>query len=368
MRNKNGYYVSENGIIYVQGTVDGKYYRKSTFKKATKDNIRWAKKHCYEDLLKLISKKDITKTTSLEEFGKMIIENSANKRSAAQQRDTLGKFNNHILPTFQNFSLEDIKVSDVEHWQNKLLEKLSTSSVKKCREILSLIFKKAVADDLVVKNYVELADNIRVVTKKRIPYTEHELRLIIEHSYEWFHIYLVLVASSGLRLGEAIGLQWDDIDLNNGFIDLKRSISKGVIVDETSLTNKTKNHQRIIPLDRATVRVLAQYHMKRPDSFWVFVNKYDEPFYDAANINRHHWKPLLAELNIKDKTMYALRHSWVSVMKNNGVSDSWLKAVGGWKQSSKVMDDMYYTFNEQKLIQSSNNYFHYIEDEKASIV
>jgi len=364
MRNKDGYYISKHNIIYVQGTVENVFYRKSTRKKATKDNIKWIKKHYYDVLLKLIDKKQSRKI-NLSDFGKIVIENSENKRSSSQQRDTLSKFNNHILPTFKNFALTDIKVTDVENWQNKLLQRLSTSSVKKCREILNLIFKKALADDIIIKNYVELADNIRVVTTKRKPYTEHELRLIIEHSKDWFHIYLVLVASSGLRVGEAIGLKWDDIDLNNGFIDLKRSISKGIIVDETSLTNKTKNHKRIIPLDKATVAALANYHMQKPNDTWAFVNKNDQPFYDAANINKYYWKPLLAKLNIEDKTMYALRHTWVSVMKNNGVSDSWLKAVGGWKQSSKVMDDMYYTFNQEKLMKSSNNFFHHIEDKKV---
>jgi len=365
MRNKEGYYINDFDVIYVQGTVEEKFYRKSTKKKATKDNIRWIKKNHRDVLLKLIDKKTVKKTT-LKEFGILVIENSSNKRSQNQQRDTLAKFNNHILPTFKNFALIDIRVSDIEYWQLKLLEKLSSSSVKKCREILNLVFKKALADDLISKDYCSLADNIQVSTQKQEPYTEHELRLLLEHSSGLMHTYLVLVASTGLRVGEAIGLKWEDIDLNNGFIDLKRSISKGKIVDETSLTNKTKNHQRIIPLDKTTIKVINNYRLQNENinSEWIFTNKYNSHFYDGANINKYYWKPLLAELNIQDRSMYALRHTWVSIMKNNGTNDNWLKAVGGWSQSSKVMDENYYTFAFNKA-NSTNNFFSHIEIEKV---
>ncbi len=222
-RNKEGYFINKFNIIYVQGTVDGIYYRKSTKKKATKDNINYIKKNHYDVLLKLIDKNKTTTKTDIESFGRLVIENTAIKRSLNQQRDTLAKFNNHILPTFKNFSLNDIRVSDIESWQNRLLLKLSSGTVKKCREILNLIFKKALADDLISKNYSELADNIQVTNAKKEPYTEDELRLLFKHSTNWFNTYLVLVASSGLRVGEALGLKWEDFDLTNNYIDLKRS-------------------------------------------------------------------------------------------------------------------------------------------------
>jgi integrase len=367
MRNKEGYYINNFEIIYVQGTVDGIFYRKSTKKKATTDNIRYVKKNHRDVLLKLIDKKQTVKT-SLKDYGLMIINNTSTKRSINQQRDTLGKFTNHILPTFKNFALTDIKASDVEYWQNQLLKTLSTSSVKKCREILNLILKKATADDIVTKNYVELADNIQVISEKKIPYTEHELRLLLEHSTGWFHTYLILVSSSGIRVGEALGLQWEDIDFNNCYIDLKRSISKGIVVDETSTTNKTKNHKRLIPLDKTIMKELISHFKNRTNDVWVFVNKYNEPFYDGRTINKYYWKPLLVKLHIKDNTMYALRHTFVTIMKNNGATDSWLKSVIGHKQSSKVMDDSYYTFDTNShKISNANNFFHYI-DKKDKVV
>jgi integrase len=373
LKNKKTGKIEAGNVIYVLGTIDGIFYRRSTKKKVNSINIAWIKKNARDVLLKLIAKEEIhnkpIKLNDLESFGTMVLETTARgRRSANSQKCKLGNFKNHILPYFENYGLCDIKTTDVEVWQNKLLEKYSTSTVKKCRDILNLIFKKAQADDLVNKNYVEFADNVAVKSKKKVPYTKEELRLMVEHSTGWFKLYLTLVFSTGLRIGEAIGLQWEDIDLNNGFIDLKRSISKGVIVDATDETNKTKNHQRIIPLDNTLKKELANYFMDRPDDTWVFVNKYGNHFGDSKTLNVYYWKPLLAKLDIEDRTMYATRHTFVTLMKNNGADTAWLKSVIGHKQSSTVLDDVYFTHKSSaKDIKLANNFFHIISADSEKV-
>jgi len=363
MRNK-GFYL-RNDVIYVQGTIDNIFYRKSTGKKATKDNIAYVKKH-YEDVLLKLIVKDEEKEGSiyLEKFGLKVLENTSIKRGLSQQKEVISKFRRYIVPHFKNFNIQDIKTSDIEYWQSLLSKDLSSSSVKKCRAVLNIIFKKAAADDIILKNYVSLSDNIQSISKKKKPYTKEELRLLLEHSSGWFRIYLILAMSLGLRVGELVGLQWDDIDLNTRILSLKRSISKGIIIDEKSITNKTKNHQRLVPLNETCVKELATYHQKRLDNTWVFVNAKGKPFYDGANINKYYWKPLLAKLLMEDKSMYALRHSFVSIMKNSGVSDAWLKSVIGHKQSSKVLEDVYFTFDNKLFdLPTANNFFSYLKEE-----
>ncbi len=73
---------------------------------------------------------------------------------------------------------------------------------------------------------------ITVVTTKRVPYTAGEVTTLLKESDGWFKVFLYLVFSTGLRTGEAIGLMWDDIDFENGFIDLKRSITKGRVTEK----------------------------------------------------------------------------------------------------------------------------------------
>lgn len=375
----------DGNIIYVLGTVDGKSYRKSTGKEATKINIAWIKKNARDVLLKLIDKEKPTKKIDLESFGMMVLETTKRgKRNINSQKSKIGNFKNHVLPYFKNYSLNDIKTTDIEIWQNKLLETYSSSTVRKCREILGLILKKALADDIITKNYVDFADNIEATHEKKEPYTEAELLLLISNSSGWFKVFLTLVFSTGLRTGEAIGLMWDDIDFTNGFIYLERSVSQGRVtnndgntdiaafikngmtVKENNNTNKSKNHRRAIPMDDTFKKVLSEYKINRPHEEWLFVSNWDRCFFDSKSINKYYWKPLVAKLNIKDRTLYATRHTYATIMRNNGADKSLVKSILGHKQSSTILDDVYHTYkSSNEDIKVANNFFNFVENKEA---
>jgi len=51
----------------------------------------------------------------------------------------------------------------------------------------------------------------------------------------------------------------------------------------------------------------------------------------------------------KSYRLNTLRHTFVSVMKNNGVKDSWIKEIIGHKQDSRVMDEHYFTFDKNRF-------------------
>ncbi len=265
---------------------------------------------------------------SFEEYGLKILKATSQTRSIAWQKDLVQRFQNHLVPFFKSYELCEIKTSDIDLWQATMLKRYSSSHTKKCKNILSLILKKATADDLISKNYCDYTQDIRGSFKKRDIYSLQELSLMLKYSKGWFKIFLHVIISTGLRPGEVIGLRWSDIDFTNNLISLKRSISKGRIIDESSKTNITKNHKRLVPIDESLKVILAEHYLNR-DTLWVFTNQYGEMFYDASNITKRHFKPLLDSLNIPYKTMYATRHSFVTHMKNKGKSDSWLKSVIG---------------------------------------
>ena len=386
-KNKATGELEEGNVIYVLGTVDGQFYRKSTGKPATKINIAWIKKNHRDVLLKLIDKQEKTENKiSLKEYGLKVIDITARTRSVNTQKEKKGYFVNHLLPYFLSRGIkhiEDIKTTEVEMWQNYMLEekKLSTSTTKKCKDTLSMILNKAVADDIIHKNYVSLSDSITLVTEKTVPYTAGEVTTLLKESEGWFKAFLYTVFSTGMRTGEAIGLMWDDINFNDGFIDLQRSITKGrvtqkdgnttiqeyiengyMIVNKNN-TNKTKNHNRIIPLDNTTRDILLEHYKNRTQDAWVFVSKFNICFNDSSAINKRYWKPLLSKTKIEDKDLYTARHTYVSIMKNNGADESFLKAIGGWSQSSNVLNNSYFTHESSKKdIEKANNFFYHIEE------
>lgn len=390
IKNKTTGKLEAGNTIYVLGTVDGKFYRKSTGKEATKINIAWIEKNARDVLLKIIDKETSKKTkVSLEEYGIKVIEATGRSRALNTQKEKIGYLRNHIVPYFKKrglLFLDDIKTTEIELWQNQLLREKSSSTVKKCKDTLSLIMNKAVADDIISKNYVAYADSVAVVTTKRVPYTNGEVTTLLKESDGMFKVFLYFIFSTGVRTGEALGLMWEDIDFENGFVDLQRSISKSRVTTKEgnctieefvnngykikifNNTNKTKNHNRIIPLDSTTKEILLAHYKNRTQDAWVFTNKYNSCFADSSSINKYYWKPLLAKTKIEDKDLYTSRHTYVSIMKNNGADEAWLKSVGGWAQSSKVLNDVYYTHESSlKDIERANNFFYNLTKKKEVV-
>jgi len=356
---KNGGYKVVGDSIYVFGVVDNQRYRLSTGKKANKINLNWIKKNHQSVLLNLIAKKNSVRVHSvkLEDFSIEILEATAHKRDKNSQKDYLSKLNRLILPHFKSFKLGDLKPLDIEKWQATLLKKYSGVTVKKTTGILNMILRKAVANDIIVKNPVEFADNIKIVHQKKEPYSIEEMKSILQNSEGWLKLFVHLAFTTGMRTGELMALKWEDIDLEQKILYLRRSITKGVVTEVQSSTSK-KNHHRMIVIADFVIEILKSYKAEASCQ-WIFPSKTGMPYNESKAIVRY-FKPLLEELGIEYKTLYATRHTYISIMRNHGVSADWIAEIVG--HSKEVEDKHYYTesINMQKVA-AVNNVFEQIK-------
>ncbi len=364
MKGSGGYKVINNKI-YVYGVVNGKRYRLSTGKKADKENLNWIRRNYWGVLLQLIDKKQQRKKHSVElkKFCFEVIEMTSYKRDANTQKDYISKLNRLIVPYFKSYRLEDIKPFDIEKWQNILLQKYSTTTVRRARNIFNMVLKKAVANDMISKNPIEYADNIQVRHKKREPYSIEEMITILNNAQGWLKIFLYLAFTTGLRPGELVGLQWDDIDFEKRIIYLKRSISKGVI----KISSPTKNHNRIVIIANFVIDMLKKYKEDSKKNIWMFPSKLESHYYSSKEISERHFKPLLKKLGIKWKTLYATRHTYISIMRNAGVSSDFITEIVG--HSKEVEDKHYYTavVNSAKIDTVNNVFFDLNLDTKGIV-
>lgn len=108
-------------------------------------------------------------------------------------------------------------------------------------------------------------------------YTEAEIERLLEATLRWglakginrrtYHYLFGLLAATGMRLGEAIGLERADVDLEVGVLTLRRA--KG-------------GKDRLVPLHPTTTEALADYAVRRDDSPvcrkspWFFVLRYGQ--------------------------------------------------------------------------------------------
>jgi len=343
IKSNGGYKIDPKyDTISVFGMVNGKRERLSTGAKASdKFYLDYVKKNHQKVLLKLIDTKENKKipqiSFNLKEFGLDTLKNSAHKRNDETQKDYIYKFTTYILPHFKHYKLNDIKVYDIEKWQSGLLKKgLSSTTVKRIIGLFGMILKKAVANDMILKNPCDFADKIVVTHKKQEPYTVEEMNKLLNNATGWFKVYLTTAFLTGMRVGELLGLKWEDINFDEKVIFLKYALVKGKI----HKSSKTKDHDRTIIIPDFLAEILKEHQLSNSTE-WVFVNKYKKPYYDSKNIIKYHFKPLLSEVKVKYKTLKATRHTYISILRNDGVDSSFVCDQVG--HSQEVSDKHYFT-------------------------
>ena len=137
-----------------------------------------------------------------------------------------------------------------------------------------------------------------------------------------FEMYYVEMAT-GLRRGELLGLKWEDIDLEQGDLRVKRQIARinGEVIEAPL---KTKNAYRTLPLAEDTIVVLKQQRKKVGSSPWVFPSPTGGPISPDSVLHMLH--RVLKRAGLPKVRFHDLRHTFATLALQNGVD---IKTVSG---------------------------------------
>lgn len=322
--NKSGVSV-RNGILYVQGNIDGIFYRKSTKKKATKANLLWAKKNAESVLLQLIDKHDKSKNHLLDEFGYRSLEINSSNRKENTNREYKATFEKHIMPHFGKWELRQIRPTDLKAWQNKLAKTLSGKRIMSIRTVFRGILVDAFIDELIDLNPFDRVKPPKVIKPTVHPFNLEDVQKITSHANGWFRNYLIIAFFTGMRIGEMMALKWQDIDMTKDTVNVCRSIRQGVISSP-----KTANSFREIEmLPVVKEAFIDQSIYSKSISEFIFVNQYGNHFTDSSTFLKHHWKPLIESLELKYRVLYHTRHTFASIMLQQGEEIGWVSEMMG---------------------------------------
>lgn len=348
----DGVFKVRGNKIHVHGSVDGVFYRRSTGKKVSAITETWMQNACPVEVLEKIIKKEINETSlhskmSLEEFGLEVLELTSSRRNQFSQADVVGLFKNRILPVFRHYRFRDIKPLDLVKFLEAQKKEVSNDRVRKIKNTFGLILAYAEDNEFIDKNPMDVKTVERVdltyTPTNTEAYTTDEILLMLKSAKGWLKVFLELSLKLGLRSGEAMGVKWDDINLETGALTLQRSITKGVITEETeeSVKEKNKKHYRVLQLFPETLELLKSYHNVRPSDEWLFVNKDGRYFRESKTIVDYHLKPLLKEIGVKYRTLYATRRSYATIMHFGGEDMSDLQQAMGHSEGSAITKKHY---------------------------
>ena len=320
--NRTGYFV-KNGIIYVQGSVNGIFYRKSTKKQATKPNILWIKKNSQSVLLQLIEQPSNSSNFILEEFGYKSLEINSFNRKENTNKDYKMTFEKHILPYFRTWELQQIRPTDLKQWQNKLTQQVSGKRVMNIRTVFRGILQDAFIDEIIDLNPFDRVKPPKTVKPIIQPFSLDDVELIIANANGWFKNYLLIAFFTGMRVGEIMALHWSDIDMSREVISVSRSMTKGIL--STPKTAQSIREIDMLPVVRDAL-INQSVYSKRISEF-VFVNQYGNNFTDSSAFLRHHWKPLIEKIGIMYRILYQTRHTFASIMLQQGEEIGWVSQM-----------------------------------------
>jgi integrase len=167
----------------------------------------------------------------------------------------------HLLPRFKRRRLTEIRTDDVARLVREMSDKgFSASTIDAALTCLSSLYRKAVRAGLVAANPVRgLEPDERPKherSHKRILSEEEIGKLLATAGAS--RALLALLLFSGLRIAEALGLSWDDVDFERGFIRVERQLSRN---ERRRVELKTEAACREVVLMGQLATVLREHRM-----------------------------------------------------------------------------------------------------------
>lgn len=345
----SGYYV-RNNIIYVQGSVDGRFYRISTTKEATPLNLKWISKNSRDVLLNLIAKEKPCKPIYFIEYARLSLQNNAYMRRSSTNKDYEADFTKKIAPKFKNFTLKDIKPSDIKAWQNKLLDGgLSAKRVKNLRTVFSTILNDAMADDLIDKNPIEMVKPPKIEQTEIHPFSLKDVTTILGSAKGWFKNFLSVAFFTGARTGELLALKWEDVNFDSNTIHIRRSIRRAEIGK-----TKTETSNRVIDMLPPVKKALMEQFKTNGLAYeWIFTSSRNTHFTESSSILKNHWRPLLKRCLIDYRMLYQTRHTFASIMLQQREDIGWVSQMLGHKNIATTLK-FYAKYIEEKTVKRAS--------------
>ena len=253
----------------------------------------------------------------------------------------------HIKPALGRIPLERLDPAHVQAFLNqKVAAGLSPKSVRYLRGTLRTALNQALRWGLVAKNSAALVDGPRVERYEIAPFTPHEARRFLHavkgHRLE--ALYTVALAI-GLRQGEALGLRWQDVDLEMGYVRVNKQLqrvdgrfelvepktarSRRTIVLPNSVAKSLRDHRDRQLLDDAKVRAANELGL-------VFTRADGKPL--DGTVVTHEFHRILCQEGLNQRRFHDLRHSCATLLLAQGVAARVVMDVLGHSQIAITMN------------------------------
>lgn len=241
--------------------------------------------------------------------------------------------NKHILPYMGGMSLQEMTTNSIQHFFNEHAY-MAQSTARQMRILLHEICAAAVEDGYLAKDPT-CSKRLILPTRKKIrealPTADFlDVLANLPRLASQDATLLALLTYTGMRRGEALGLQWGDLDFDTGLISIERNVTfKGnhPVVG----TPKSAAGQRSIPM----VKELRPYLHPKEDHLFVVGNG-DTPITESA-FDRA-WQRIGKTVDLHGATPHIFRHTYLTIMEAAGTDVKTLQTIAGHADIQTTMN------------------------------
>jgi integrase len=225
----------------------------------------------------------------------------------------------HLVPFFGSRAIASITANDLVAWHARQRRSgAATWSIKGRWNALRGVLGHAVRHDLLPANPAD------ALTSREKPkpgasckrfLTDDEMAVLLDSATGRSHALVALLLFSGLRISEALGLVWRDVDLASGHLRVRYQLSR----HGKRVRLKTAGARRDVVVIDSLATVLRHHRLASPHS------RPDDPVFatasakslSARNAGRG-FAALVKDAGLTDITPHALRHTYASMLIAQG--------------------------------------------------
>ena len=275
-----------------------------------------------------------------------------------------------LLPYFGHFYINKIKPTDIMKFYD-LLEKdtqlvrkkgnngsktkkpLSGKTILEHHRLLRAMLHKAVYWQLIVANPAERVQPPKARKPKRRSYDDEQTKILLENlellpnEDTKYKVAIILTVFTGVRLGELMGLEWQDVDFKNGIISINRSSQYLADMGVFTKVPKTESSIREIAIPEFIVSLLEEYKLWYEEQksiyseLWtnsdrLFVQADGKPMHPST-ISKWFVK-YVGQIGLPVINFHGLRHTNASLLVAQNVDIAVVSARLGHAQISTTLD------------------------------
>jgi len=263
-------------------------------------------------------------------------------------------FLNYTRKDFENRYIKDIQPKDIErHIEYFAMKNYATKTIKDQLSVVRLVFQYAYIKGYIASDptqYIVPAKGAASVTREALTDTQID---IIKNSINCtFGFFAYFILYTGLRKGEALALQYKDIDLKNKEINISKSIYYVGNIPHIK-TPKTENGIRsVILLD-----ILSDKLKKGNKNEYIFSIDGIKPL--SASAFQRRWKKYCDETGLII-TPHQLRHTYATILFEAGIDEKDAQHLMGHSDVS-ITKNIYTHIRSKRLKETAeklNTYIH----------